>query len=179
MLSNLGIGKYEISIDIVSAQNESSNYVQFFDIVSIEEGLPRVHLPQTEIELLASPPKYSRDISFQYVLLDAATNVVKQIEICVEMINTLTGVVALPNSCVRSDHNSLSLNSVAEGDYRVSFRIRLAYAPFTVFTATEQFLTVQIHRQTEFVPSYQWQRVREWESVPSGLEIRYKSICWI
>ena len=137
----------------------------------MEDGLPEIATPDA-IEVLASPPLFKGDISLQYELVNAAVNVVKQIDICLQMENIVTGEVALTQACVQSSHNVIGLSAVAEGDYAMTLVCRSAVHPYTIFPSSEKVVKVGIHRNSAFVPTYEWKRVRAWESVPSGLEIR-------
>lgn len=165
----MGFGAYEITLRL---QGSAFTLHQTFEIVSIESGLPEIILPD-DIEILAIPPLYNGDVSLQYNLFNPAMNVVKQIEICIQMENVITGLVVLPQSCVRSDHNMIGLKAIVEGDYRITLICRLAFAPFTSYPNSEKTSMVYIRRSSAFLPTYEWKRVHAWESVPAGLEIRY------
>lgn len=170
VLNNVGIGDYDIILNI-DRDVDPHHVLHRFHVVDVESGLPSIVVPR-EVELLASAPLFTGDISLQYQLSNAAMNVAKQIEVCIEMENSETGSLVLSQSCVRSDHNIIGLNGIAEGDYVLTFFLRMAHAPFEIYDSTKTATIVRIHRSAAFEPTYSWQRVHAWETIPTGLEVR-------
>jgi hypothetical protein len=109
-LSNLGVGVFEILLSI-QGEPMSSALHQFFEVVTIDSGVPEILVP-SDIELVAvstggahtsehttdhhttttHTASYAGDISMEYGLAGAASNVISQIEICIDMENVNTGI---------------------------------------------------------------------------------------
>ena len=170
-LNNLAVGSYEVILAVRNDGGEQFALHHFFEVLSLEGGLPAIVAP-SEIELLAIPPQMTGDVSFQYILESPAQYVLKQIEICIEMENVDTGVISLTRSCVRPDQNVIGLNAVAQGDYQLTLLARAAYPPHFVFEKSRKMVSVRIHSASSFTPSYEWAKVHAWESIPTGLEVR-------
>ncbi len=167
MLSNLKIGHYFFGADY-----SNENEVQFseFDIVDLSAHLPAILLSGYSIEAVATPPMYASDVKLRYKLDEIASGSVEQLEACVRVLKA-DGAVLVPRTCLERGHDLISLSSVGEGDYTLHLGVRVV-ATGTFIDSSEIKVPINIHRQSDFIPTYEWKMVHEWESVPSGLDIR-------
>ena len=167
VLSNLKVGHYTIGVDY-----SNENEVQFseFDVVDLFSHLPVILLSSSSIEAVASPPRYVSDIQLRYRLDEIASGSVEQLEACVRVLKA-DGTVLVSRTCLERGHDLISLSSIAEGDYMLHLGLRVA-ATGTFIDSSEIKVPIGIHRLSDFIPTYEWKVVHEWESVPSGLEIR-------
>jgi hypothetical protein len=176
-LTNLNAGSYKLSIEGPDGFLSQTHFeVAAFQGTSIAL-LPRIEAP-TSIELQVDPPTYNHDVMLVYNLVDGAEGVNAHINVCIEMTNT-NGDMYLSQTCVSPSQNRLTLQNVPEGDYISYLYLRTADAVAQRLPAQEGVVRssvtkveVRLHRATDFVPSYGWQRIHVWDRVQAGLDIR-------
>lgn len=84
-----------------------------------------------------------------------------------------SNTIILPLTCLdRSKGSNIQLNGITAGSYTIKLILRQDHEPFTVYDATATYVQVEVRHMTEFSPTYDWQPLHSWETIPRGLETR-------
>ena len=87
-----------------------------------------------------------------------------------EFSSSITPVMAL--SCVSPGETSFVLKGLTEGIYSVHLLLRLRAAPHTTFESSMKKFHLDVRIFNEFVPSYNWQPLHAWHTIPTGIQTR-------
>lgn len=75
--------------------------------------------------------------------------------------------------CVSTGQNMLHLSDLQEGFYHMKLALELNDQSSELkATSTEKHVIIDIRPQVEFVPSFDWQNLHAWHTIPNGLETR-------
>jgi hypothetical protein len=180
---------------------EKSGVITVIEVKPLQEAMPTIGFLFDFIEAAVEPHMHSVDVKFQYVIVGAPT-AVAQVQPCVRVQSKLMNVHSadhnidadsgsaalsdatavtetetLPFTCVNRDQLSLTLSKLKVDDHTVTLTLRLSEEPHKVFANTEKTFTVFVRDRVEFVPSYDWQPLHEWHTIPAGLETRSARLC--
>ena len=75
-------------------------------------------------------------------------------------------------SCIPPEESSLILAGISAGRYDVILSLRLSSAPYTSFDSTVKHINLETRIFTEFLPSYKWQPLHAWHTIPTGIQTR-------
>lgn len=92
------------------------------------------------------------------------------LQLCVSFASTAPGADHSGVHCFAAQRRELSLDNVVAGDYAVRAEMRSGNGTVAVGApVTSNFAVVT---QVRFVPSYAWQIVDSWQTVPPGMEVK-------
>lgn len=78
----------------------------------------------------------------------------------------------VPLTCLAKDTYSFSLRGIATGLYKIKVILRLAHSPYTFYKTSEKIIKLDVRDFVEITPTYNWQMLHAWHTIPSGLETR-------
>jgi len=115
-------------------------------------------------------------VAFEFAL-NGYIGAVSQVQTCLtvsklakDRVLPLTVVVEF--MCLAAEQRSVSLSPIPEGDYDVQLQLRMTSAPFALLESVCA-LSAAVRQMEELVPTYDWQRLHAWHSIPSGIITRY------
>lgn len=114
-------------------------------------------------------------------------------QVCIQISSETDPSVQLSHTCVSTGHTEFILEQLAPGVYVVVLSLKDYNTNSnshreTTDTTEESFsieknpqrwgksaseVNIEVRRLEEFVPTYDWQRLRAWHTIPSGIETRY------
>jgi len=109
---------------------------------------------------------------FPRELLSPATQL---LEICITLAKDDNRIAIIPLHCLPADQNSFSLVGLSVGTYQLSFKMR-DKTTLQVFDDDSAHKGNDVHLEVqfplEFIPSYEWQPLHEWHTIPSGIDTK-------
>lgn len=193
-LYNTPPGSYQISLLFRQKASPftlfpSSEIQSIVNIKHLLDALPMI-LVDSYLEFGIPSGGSSTSVSFKYKLqghIDAAN----QVQVCIELstsihedtgpINAADPVVAavkggeviLPLTCLdRNKGPNIQLNGIPEGSYTIKLVLQQEKGAQTVYDSTSTYVQVEVRHMSEFKPTYDWQPLHSWETIPRGLETR-------
>ena len=164
------VGKYNVVLILAnqfsSEYYEDSKIIVPFVIKFLEELIPNIKLNNKKIEAVVN-----ENILLPFEIEPNFKNVIERLELCVAI--RLIGDSKpkyIINDCSTKFKSPLTISNLNEGTYMVtlSFRnlksISIYYEPVASVEAI-------VYKPSEFMPSYDWEPIKIYETVPNGLEI--------
>ena len=178
VLSNLGPGTYKLSFEVSLSQEP---YMRFphtkRDIVvrvfPLEDMLPSiVTYPHDELDYAVTSAEDSTVVILNYHLV-GESSAIELVQVCVQ-VDPLPDMrePLLQITCLAPKDRSLQLSNMRMGSYNVKLVLRSLAAPQTFYPSSLRDIPIYIRLPEEFLPTYEWQELKAWHTVPSGLEIR-------
>lgn len=155
-----------------------SEIVRIVNVMELSKALPILTIQDPHQEYLQDPLTHMAtvQISFQF---QGASSAIKQIVTCITIerthghAETTSKSVVVPYSCLPSTNNIISLQNMKRGEYKASMILARADKPSEVkYLESVQEFTISIRPPVEFIPSYDWQPLHVWHTIPSGIETR-------
>jgi hypothetical protein len=182
-LSNLAVGEYALSLrlkDITVTDNSvgiASTQVQKRIIVTeLWNVLPKLSLINPLQEYVAEPPSQTAAVQIGFDL-KGVPSAIQQLVVCIEIINS-KGNPTVKYSCLPVSNNVITMQNVAADDYTAKLIVARAVNPKEGFASSLLEFPIIIKYSVEFIPSYTWQPLHAWHTIPSGIETRLvTSIC--
>lgn len=192
-LINLSKGSYDVTFFVALASNSSLGYpssIQVFhlEVRTLEENLPRFSFFDHSVFDFVVPSideKVNITIPFKLVGEPSAAT---QVVTCVQLYNIEVDESRVfqfesnftclppsgPDTVTRTNHISLPNISLGVYELRV-FMQTVANSSIMFYTKEEEAVRIQIQVRTpfEFIPTYEWQPLKAWHTIPSGIETRY------
>jgi hypothetical protein len=113
-------------------------------------------------------------VAFEFGL-DGYVGAVSQVQTCMTAFRVEEGRGKEPIvefTCLAVEQRTVTLSPIPEGDYEVLLQLRMIAAPFTVLE-TVTALAAAVRPMVELVPTYEWQRLHAWHTIPTGIITRY------
>ena len=180
VLSNLGPGTYKLSFEVSLSQEP---YMRFphtkrdieVRVFPLEDILPSIFTyPHDELDYAVTSAEDSTVIILNYHLV-GESSAIELVQVCVQVDPLLDIDMREPllrMTCLAPKDRSLQLSNMRIGSYNVKLVLRSLAAPQTFYASSRREIPLFIRLPEEFVPTYDWQELKAWHTVPSGLEIR-------
>ena len=111
--------------------------------------------------------------------LDGFLTAIQQTVLCIDILRHPTSdnheqsaESIIKHYCLPSNNNQFSL-PLEEGSYQSALTLAAAVNNNYIFEESRISFPILIKHPEEFVPSYQWQPLHPWHTIPSGIETRY------
>jgi hypothetical protein len=134
-----------------------------------------------KLEYVASTASRSANADISVSIVSADTSVAAMVVPCLELSNAEDNAVLAPTTCLEPSQHTFSIRALPVGVYTARLCLRPAYYAQSV-TLPANYANVvakstitaamEVRVPEEFVPSYAWQPLGPWHTVPTGLEIR-------
>lgn len=196
ILDGLTVGSYllHLTLEEKTADDIKSILVTTaIDVKEIKDITPHfaINRLSREIGLHPSDPKSDFIVKFPLEGIESAINLV---QVCLEVYlisdrhahDHLSKVLEDKQSdghkksmpimdltCIPKGKRSFSLKGVTEGVYDIRLILRLSSEPYTLFEESEVHISLDARVFVEMLPTYNWQQLYAWHTIPMGLETRY------
>ncbi len=186
MLNNLGVGDLELHLILRDVRNnnqldsliKASELIRIVHVKDLDQSLPNLQVLNPLQEYVEDPSTHTAtvEINFQF---QGDQYAIQQVVICV-VIELITHnhtaelkSVVVPFSCLPPNNNVLTLQNMKVGEYSAMLMLARADRSTDVrYFETKQDLSISIRPPQEFVPTYDWQALHSWHTIPSGIETR-------
>eukprot|EP00981_Chlorochromonas_danica_P003628 scaffold671_cov186-Ochromonas_danica.AAC.1 len=191
LLQNLAIGQYEVNMILddqrpKSLEEEKQSKLALLQrmervritIKSLTETWPTIQPDHSLVEYGVNPPiSNTTTVKIGYHL-EAIPGVIQQCQVCINLFqneNSETGIddssKLIAKGCIASDQVSFTLTNLPEGVYHAKLFIRIVQSR-EVYAPDVKTVTLVIRHMEEFAPTYDWQPLHAWHTIPSGAETR-------
>ena len=83
----------------------------------------------------------------------------------------------MPVKCLTVGKHSFTLHGITAGLYDIKLTLRLSSAPHDVIESSEVHMVLEARDMYEIVPSYNWQPLHPWHTIPLGIQTRSVLYC--
>jgi hypothetical protein len=176
-LNNLSVGKYEIAFILKDLTKQTNNFLpstQFSRNLVVSpflDNLPKIHLLNPLQEYVTHPETGKSHIQIVY-RLDGFPTAINQVGMCFDLQDTSSGEFMVKNYCLSPKDNQLTLSNMEPKEYLSKMRLIPLKNTNEVLANTEITFPVIVKKPVEFIPSYEWQPLHVWHTIPSGIETR-------
>lgn len=184
-LSNLNLGKYTIDLILtdINQQRQGKNgfllSTQLTKKIIVEElinALPTLSLYNPLQEYVVNPSQgeqgqgqYTATIQIIFQV-DGMKSALQQVGVCLQIFYTETKQEKLKYSCLPITNNVITLQNVEIGDYTAQMVLAKVSNAKDYFPTSKVEFPIIVKKPIEFIPTYQWQRLHAWHTIPSGIE---------
>eukprot|EP01036_Dinobryon_divergens_P025422 gene25423-33968_t len=151
---------------IVMEKSERTIFLSIGDVIFL---LPTLIMQDTLQEYAANAAS-TADVTFTYQL-QGLPSAVAQVQACLQIFDLSTNTLILKPTCVPREHTEFTLSRMKVGRYKAILTLRNDL-DFTSYESTQREVEIDIRVPVEFKPSYDWQRLHAWHTIPSGIETR-------
>lgn len=194
ILDGLTLGSYLLHLTLEEKNANDMKILRVttaIDVKEIKDITPRFAIDRLsrEIGLYTSDPKSDFIVKFPLEGVESAINLV---QVCLEVNrigdrlahdhlsklseNRLSRKKSMPVialTCISKGKRSLILKGITEGEYDIRLILRLSSEPYTLFEESEVHMHLEARTFVEMLPTYNWQPLYAWHTIPMGLETRY------
>jgi hypothetical protein len=134
-----------------------------------------------KLEYVASTASRSVNADIAVQIVSADISVVAMVVPCLELSNAEDTSVLAPTTCLEPSQHTFSIRALPVGVYTARLSLRPAYYAQSATLPPDYAVAVvkstikapmEVRVPEEFVPTYEWQPLGPWHTVPTGLEIR-------
>jgi hypothetical protein len=186
-LSNLAIGEYVISLRLkdMSVADTSANGVGIVStqvqkriiVTELWNVLPKISLINPLQEYVTDHLSQTATVQIAFEL-SGVPSAIQQLVVCIEIVNS-KGSQTVKYSCLPVSNNVITMQNVAADDYTAKLVVARAITPQEGFSSSLLEFPILIKHPVEFIPSYSWQPLHAWHTIPSGIETRFiSSLLW-
>jgi len=199
-LSNVPIGQYLVTMYLRDAKNgdlleTSAVYANLF-VKSLDEELPLIEVPTNYIEEVAEDKVDGTATVTLEHWVGGEASAKQLVRLCIriakqeeeeEREEEESDIVKL--ACVDPFHSKIALTQVLPGKYVATYFLstsleknhqdaatvkkQVVYFNSSSSPATTPLqVVIEVRQPTEFVPSYEWQDLKKWHTIPTGVETR-------
>ena len=154
-----------------------------------EKFVPKIEIKEAHHEMGLNLESIASDflVKFHVVGLDSA---VKQVQVCAQVDSVqqkfskdhAKGITdaneaaqkmpLMPIKCLPVGKHSFKLHGVTAGLYDIKLTLRLSSAPYDYIESSETHMVLEARAMYEITPSYNWQPLHPWHTIPSGIQTR-------
>lgn len=138
-------------------------------VSQLSSNLPSLSIPNHHIDAVVGMNGADINIDFAIMGLPAA---IQSVQPCLMVANLQLETYLLSFTCLAAAQRSLSLHKLPEGHHTAQLVLASISHPQVVFNETAVAVSIEARRAEEFVPTYDWQPLRAWHTIPSGIETR-------
>lgn len=150
-----------------------------FEVASFQKYLPIFKVSQYSHELVINPTTQTADLFVPYSFqnpnnINQESDLYDKVDICIEIIDIITSKLFVSLSCVIPSINNkiLSLQGIPAGQYKANLILRNHQNPDIIYSPSLQVIEIEARSTTEFLPTFEWQKLKKWHTIPIGLETR-------
>jgi hypothetical protein len=159
------------AMDLSSLVMFSSEIQQALLVASVEEVLPSLTLQDSLREYAASASTSTADVTISYQI-QGIPSAITQVQTCLQIFESEADKMLLQLTCVPREHTEFTLSRMKVGLYKALLTLRNELVPSQLYPSTVQTVLIDIRLPVEFVPSYDWQPLRPWHTIPAAIETR-------
>ena len=177
LLSHLHQGSHLLTFEVSLAQQPFTVFPHTrreveIRVLPLQELLPEIVLESPdELDYMVKTVDDIAMVDLNFDLV-GAPSAVQQVRVCVLVDDLSEGTSVLQLTCLPPNDRSLHLYNMRMGSYMVKLMLKSSNEPSSLFDSTLRAIPLEIRLPEEFVPSYDWQELKAWHTVPTGLEIR-------
>ena len=158
-----------------------------------EKVVPKIEIKEAHHEIGLDLESLESDflVKFHVVGLESA---VKQVQVCAQVnsvqqkfskendpndVKTITDAneaaqkrPLMPIKCLSVGKHSFKLHGVTAGLYGIKLILRSSSAPYDYIESSETHMMLEARAMYEITPSYNWQPLHPWHTIPSGIQTR-------
>jgi hypothetical protein len=195
ILDGLTLGSYLLHLTLeekTADDMKSLRVTTWIEVKEIKDIVPRFAIDRLsrEIGLHPSDPKSNFIVKFPIVGIESAISLV---QVCLE-VNLMTdlhgsyhsseilqdkqsaarekSIPIMDLTCISKGKRSFNLKGIREGVYDIRLIQRLSGDPYTLFQESEVHMRLEARAFVEMLPTYNWQKLYVWHTIPMGLETR-------
>ena len=143
-----------------------------FEVASFQKYLPNFRVVQKSLELIVDKQTSKADATIAYVL-DGDKTTFNKFDICIEVIDLSNNTLFMSLSCVDyTEPRVITLGGVPEGLYKGNLVLRNKQNPELIYAKSLNVIQLEARLTSEFIPTYEWQPLKRWHTIPLGLETR-------
>ena len=158
----------------------------FLSVRSIESSLPTITFPKCSNKMKSSSLCVSnelfaedvvdeitqeKDVSINYQLFGFPSSY-PNVQVCADVLNVKSNFQLLELTCLPQDKNVLNLHNLRVGRYEISLVLSAYNNEEILFEASKRTIILELRHPVEFLPTYDWQPLHIWHTVPNGVETR-------
>ena len=83
----------------------------------------------------------------------------------------------MPVKCLTVGKHSFTLHGIIAGLYDIKLTLRVSTAPHDIIESSEVHMVLEARDMNEIVPSYNWQPLHPWHTIPLGIQTRCVLYC--
>mmetsp|Transcript_17383 Transcript_17383/g.16722 ORF Transcript_17383/g.16722 Transcript_17383/m.16722 type:complete len:493 (-) Transcript_17383:36-1514(-) len=165
----LSIGKIQPGNDQREMYESSKKDLNII-IKNLNDVLPVVSFEEKIKEVALISPEESVDVLI-HLELKGLPSALSLVQICVQ-VDKEDKTSIIPLRCLEAPTSQITIRKLQTGIHNVQLILRLKTEPFTLFQSTEANMLIEVRHSVEFVPTYTWQRLHAWHSIPIGIQTR-------
>jgi hypothetical protein len=195
ILDGLTLGSYLLHLTLeekTAHDMKSFQVTTAIDVKEIKDIIPRfaINRLSREIGLHPSDPESDFIVKFPTEGIESAISLV---QVCLEVnliadrlvsdhlstilqdkqsAGRMESMPIMDLTCIPKGKRSFILRAIREGVYDIRLVQRLSGEPYTVFQESEVHMRLEARTFIELLPSYNWQQLHAWHTIPMGLETR-------
>lgn len=143
-----------------------------FEVGTFQDMLPDFRVVQKSLDMVIDPATNTSIAVIPY-LLEGIVESFNKIQICIEVIDLDTQKLFVSLSCINySEPKNIALQGIPEGLYKANLILRNKQNPDLIYGKSLNVIQMEARSPREFIPSYEWQPLKQWHTIPYGLETR-------
>eukprot|EP01038_Epipyxis_sp_PR26KG_P014660 gene14660-19696_t len=181
ILKNLKIGKYRASL-VLRGKSDGILFIEktpkssiLFEVISLIDLLPSVKFfseNHNQGEFVSDHKTQLAEIISLTYSIEGVDSAVNQVVACVEIFSIDSNQQFIDQTCFPREHNMLTLKNVKQGNYLAKVVLRNQFNSSIIYPTTESIYKIIIKPSEEFIPTYEWQPLHAWHTIPSGIITR-------
>jgi hypothetical protein len=182
ILNNLAVGEFlELHLllrdtrynDGEQSLLKSSEVVKVIQIMDLSKSLPKLVIQDPHQEYMEHPDTHTATVHVNFQL-EGEISAIKQVVACITIDRKdEPGKNIVPFSCLPPNNNVVTLQNMKRGEYYATMVLSRIDKPNEYkFSQTTKDFTISIRPPVELVPTYDWQPLHAWHTIPSGIETR-------
>lgn len=171
----LRVGRYianfflhEKRAPLVFEKSKISTTIAVTDITNL---MPTIIVPSGIIEIAADTAQSPVSVPIPFEII-GQKSAISQIQPCVYLEESTTKNRILDVSCLEPSLRQINIGTVPPGNYNVAIFPRYISEPKEYITKRAVIINVDIQPLKEYIPTYEWQPLKPWHTVPAGIETR-------
>ena len=182
VLSHLSTGSYMLSFEVSLSQEPYTSFPHSRREVEIQvlpllDVLPSiVTSPQDELDYSVASAGDTATVTLNFDLI-GVPSAIQLVQTCIQVEHMSSNEEPLLRmTCLAPNDRSLQLFNMRKGDYVIKLTLRSLSMPQRLHISSLREIPLYIRLPEEFLPTYEWQELKAWHTVPSGLEIRCTTV---
>lgn len=184
-LSSLAEGRYSLTLVLLDIKTETvlpkTAVTSTFEVKNLVAVLPRIEaVTGLTVDVAVDPTQGFGELTLEHKVSGLPT-AVSQVQVCLSISKDsaqeeeeeagAVGALLLPLTCVKQTDTVLSLSRLPAGNYRATYMLQTVHGSIA-FPQSEVVVAVHAQGPEEFQPSYDWQPLKPWHTIPAGIETR-------
>lgn len=168
-LYGLEVGEYSVTLTLALRNSPFTRYEttamsHHVSVIPLSGALPAISVPPVT-EAVLPREEEAVDVAIAYHLSHVDSYVLRHLQLCVDVDDALI-------ACSSSVSGAVTLPHLSRGEHSYTLQLQLAEEDAIIATSSCSGRVV-IDVMSTFLPTYEWQQVHAWQSIPPGLLTRY------